>query len=46
VPKKYRSKANSAIKGNEKDEDNEYKAQFSLYTRLEYKLDEEDDTTY
>jgi len=46
VPKKYRSKANSAIKGNEKDEDNEREAQFSLYTRLEYKLDEEDDTTY
>jgi len=45
VPKKYRSKANSAIRG-ERDENNEHKAQFSLQARLEYELDEEDDATY
>jgi len=40
-----RERLNTTRRGNEKDEDNEYKAQFSLYTRLEYKLDK-DDTTY
>jgi len=45
VPEKYRSKANSAIR-DERDENNEHEAQFSLQARLEHKLDKEDDATY
>jgi len=40
--------ANSAINAtrDERDENNEHEAQFSLHTRLEHELDEEDDPTY
>jgi len=48
VPEKYRPKANSATKAirDERDENNEHEAQFSLQARLEHELDEEDDATY